>query len=480
MIKKIVCAVCAAAMMISVCGCGNRSADTDDGVPTLVWFVPGDSQRDTAAVMEEVNKLIEPKIGAKLDLKMIDEGAFSEKMSMKMASDEAFDLCFTGYVNQYKSGIDVGGFLELTDLIEKYGQDLKKDLPDYVLESAKEKGGIYAIPNMQVMANVEGVFFFEEYANKYGIKSGAEYKDITEMEPYFEKVKQDYPNVYPVADSPVGQYLFDYSVVNQKPNVYVSDKEENGYKLQSALDMKEYEQGLKAAKSWYDKGYLRSDIDTAVNNRTEDLRAGKYASFLGRWKPGIEDDHKNMYGQKTVFVSSGSKRLTVARDTMTAISRTSKNPEKAMQFLNLINTDKELYNLICYGIEGKHYEKLDGEYIRPIENSGYRQLACWKFGNQFNAYLLEGQEPDIWEQTRKLNDSASKASTFGFSFDETPVKSEEAQCRAIVNEYNGITYGSSDYTKLLSEYKSRLENAGLDRIIEEAQRQLDEWVKENK
>ena len=151
-----------------------------------------------------------------------------------------------------------------------------------------------------------------------------------------------------------------------------------------------------------------------------------------------------------------------------------------MQFLNLINTDKELYNLICYGIEGKHYEKLDGEYIRPIENSGYRQLACWKFGNQFNAYLLEGQEPDIWEQTRKLNDSASKASTFGFSFDETPVKSEEAQCRAIVNEYNGITYGSSDYTKLLSEYKSRLENAGLDRIIEEAQRQLDEWVKENK
>lgn len=35
MIKKIVCAVCAAAMMISVCGCGNKSADTDDGVPTL-------------------------------------------------------------------------------------------------------------------------------------------------------------------------------------------------------------------------------------------------------------------------------------------------------------------------------------------------------------------------------------------------------------------------------------------------------------
>ena len=78
MIKKIVCAICAAAMMILVCGCGNNSADKGDGVPTLVWYVPGDSQRDTAAVMEAVNKLIEPKIGAKLDLKMIDEGAFSE------------------------------------------------------------------------------------------------------------------------------------------------------------------------------------------------------------------------------------------------------------------------------------------------------------------------------------------------------------------------------------------------------------------
>lgn len=479
MTKKFLCIIITCIIAISVCSCGKTAKDSD-GVPTLIWYVPGDSQKDMPEVMKAANKIIEKKIGAKLDLKMIDESAFSEKMSMKMASNEVFDLCFTGYINQYKPGVDVGGFLELTELINKYGKEMRKELPDYVFDSAKEQGGIYAVPNMQVMANVEGIFFFEDIAQKYGIKEGMEFKNITELEPYFEEIKKNEKNVYPICNGAAQFYLLDYTPVNQNPTIYIKNDAKPGDKLQLVYDMDEYKQGLETTKRWYDKGYIRPDVDTAANNKTEDLRAGRYASFQGRWKPGIENDHKSMYGRKTVFVSSGHKLLTVARDTMTAVSSTSKNPEKAMQLLNLVNTDKELYNIICYGLEGKHYEKLDGEYIRLIENSGYSQLACWKFGNQFNAYLLEGQEPDIWKQTKALNDSASRATSYGFSFDENGVKSEEAQCAAVVGEYSSLGNGSGDYEKLLPECRKRLKNAGVDVIIDAAQKQLDDWFKNNK
>ena len=41
--------------------------------------------------------------------------------------------------------------------------------------------------------------------------------------------------------------------------------------------------------------------------------------------------------------------------TMMAISTASKNPERAMMFLNLLNTDPYLMTLLNYGVEGVHY-----------------------------------------------------------------------------------------------------------------------------
>ena len=49
---------------------------------------------------------------------------------------------------------------------------------------------------------------------------------------------------------------------------------------------------------------------------------------------------------------------------MQAISRTSKNPEIAMKFLEMFNTDKYLNNLINFGIEGTHYVKVADNVIK--------------------------------------------------------------------------------------------------------------------
>ena len=70
---------------------------------------------------------------------------------------------------------------------------------------------------------------------------------------------------------------------------------------------------------------------------------------------------------------------------MIGISRTSKNPEKAFKFIELVNTDKDLYNLICFGIEGKHYNLDENGRVVFNDQGGYIPKACWKFGNQFNA-----------------------------------------------------------------------------------------------
>ena len=43
-----------------------------------------------------------------------------------------------------------------------------------------------------------------------------------------------------------------------------------------------------------------------------------------------------------------------ARGALTAVNAQTKHPEKAVEFLNLVNTDEYLRNLLNYGIEGEH------------------------------------------------------------------------------------------------------------------------------
>ena len=45
------------------------------------------------------------------------------------------------------------------------------------------------------------------------------------------------------------------------------------------------------------------------------------------------------------------------------ISSTSKNPEKAMEFLNLMYSNPEISNLLMNGIEGQEYQKVSDRII---------------------------------------------------------------------------------------------------------------------
>ncbi|MDR3146429.1 MAG: DUF3502 domain-containing protein [Treponema sp.] len=142
----------------------------------------------------------------------------------------------------------------------------------------------------------------------------------------------------------------------------------------------------------------------------------------------------------------------------------------------LVNTDKYLYNLITQGIEGKHYTKIDANFIRPIPNSGYAPNADWMYGNQFLAYFKEGQNVTDWDDTMTMNKSAKASPALGFAFDSVPVQTELASVSAVVKEYElSLSTGAVDPARVLPEFLDKLRGAGSERIIAEVQRQLDAW-----
>lgn len=451
----------------------------------LVWYVGGSGpQADTPAVLEEISKYLKEKINASLKIVENDWGSYDQKMQMVIASQEKFDLCYTAHwSNNFYNNVSKNAFLELDELVDKYAAELKTAIPQGGWDAAKVKGKIYAVPNMQIWAMTNGLAIVKEYADKYNFDVNS-IKSLKDIEPLLAAIKKDNPKMYPFAHSKGGALDFltfsmgyDELVGRHIPGAVKLD--DQGLKVINQFELPQVQEHYKMMYNWNKKGYIRPDAAT-VNDLAPELKAGKHAvGFVGTVKPGDEVNLKNTYGGKDVVVVPISESWLPTSGitaTMTAVSRTSENPDRAMEFLNLVNADKNLYNLITMGIDGKHYEKVDDTYIRPIKDSAYNPNADWMYGNQFNAFLKEGQEKDVWEKTDALNKSAKPSVAIGFAFDPSNIQNEIASVSAVVKEYElSLDTGSIDPEKVLPEFIKKLEQAGSKTIIAEVQKQVDAW-----
>ena len=202
----------------------------------------------------------------------------------------------------------------------------------------------------------------------------------------------------------------------------------------------------------------------------------------GAMKPGNEVDTEAFTGFPVVDIQTAPAYISTSgiTATLTSISKTSKDPARAMMFYDLMFADKALYNLMCFGIEGTHYKKISDDTVEAIADSGYNPSTDWQFGNQFNAFYRKGQQPGIWEETMKLNESAAPSPLLGFSYDKEPMKSENAQIDAIVAQYlPGLITGTLNPEKALPELNEKLLKAGLEKVMTDAQTQIDAWRSES-
>lgn len=465
----------------------NETGSSEKEEPVeLIWYLIGSPQEDEASVEAAVNEILLESINATLDMRVLDWGEYDQKMQLKMASGEAFDICFSSlaWVNKYVDGVNKGAFMPLDDLLAEHAPNYYKMIPEKYWEATKINGDIYCAINYQTMASMGGVFMPKKMVDKYNFDY-ENVKTAKDLEPYLEAIRDNEPGMYPAltkewitfyypeGDTPihdVGGYLAynttDYSIKNEFSEEDIFS--ENVFRFM---------------RDWYLKGYFRKDA-ASVTEVESDLKIMKYGVWPGTYKPGVEVELSNKYGYEIVAVPM-TKPVIQTRSVlsgMNVISRTSKNPEKAMALIEQVNTNKELYNLLAFGIEGKHYQKIDDQTIEKIEGGGYWSGIAWEFGNQFNAYYTKGQKPGIWEETIAMNEAAISSPTLGFMYvPSEEVKAIDATNETIQKEYiAGLTTGTLDPDKYLPILREKLKkNDPDDKLIKEAQEQLDAWLTKN-
>lgn len=445
----------------------------------LIWYY-GVSQvsPDQKLIEDEVNKIVKEKINATVKLRPVDFGSYTTKLNTASAAGEKFDLVWTAnWAFNYDENVKKGAFIPLDELLEKHAPETKKAIPSFTWDATKYQGEIYAVPNYQTITSRYGVSLRKDLVDKYGFDTSS-VKRLEDLEPFLKQVKENEKGIVPLMLTGPGTVFEPFMYGFDDSGVRIGDDTFQSNWLEQTPEYKSF---VELMRGWFEKGYINDDASTV--KQIDSIYNGKYATGLeSAMKPGYEAEKKASNGGYDVIgipLTEATTRRTSNITTLTAISRTSANPDRAMMLIELVNNDPELYNLLSFGIEGKHYEKVEDNTVKIGANAGYR-AQNWVFGNVFNGYLVEGQAADTWEETKKLNESAFVQPTFGFAFDDTNIKAEYANVMAVKAEYQPLLMtGTVDPDKYLPEYLEKLRNAGAEKVQAELQKQLDAWVAEN-
>ncbi|MGO4546246.1 extracellular solute-binding protein [Paenibacillus sp. 2TAB23] len=449
---------------------------------TVAYFEFGSVPKDQLLVEEEINKITKAKMNTTVKLLPISISTWQNQVNLMLTSNEKLDLMplfGTTYANQ----VAKGQLVELDDLLAKQGTGIIEALgPDYA-NAAKVSGKTYAVPTIRDLAQSYGFQIRKDFVDKYNLNLD-QVKKLEDLEPILKTIKENEPTMIPLVNSagqsPIGP-ISTRDSLGDDMGVLLNNGQD--LKVVNWFETEEYAAILKKMREWYQAGYIGKDAVTNKESTSDLIKSGKGSGNLANMKPGYDVQETRQAGMPIVSVEMMppvAKTSTVT-NVMWGIAKNSKNPEKAMQFLNLMYTDKEIVNLLDWGIEGKHYVKVSDnviDYPQDVNagSVGYSGTG-WLFGNQFLSYIFKGDDEQLWEKMKEFNENAIKSKALGFTFDSSPVKTEFAAVTNVLSQYRvALECGALDPDKALPEFIAKLQDAGIDKVITEKQKQLDAWA----
>lgn len=487
-VTKVMSLLMAACMFATLTGCGSNEVDnvpseesskpvesssednaatetSKEEIPvediTLRIYANDAKGTDVDLVSEAVSELTQEKYGFSVEIVQFGAGEFNQKMPLALIGDEQVDIFFssgTTFVDYARSG----ALYDMTDLLEEH-PDLKDAVSTALWDGSAIDGRFYGVPTNKEAGNIWGFLASRKLIEENDIDV-TQIKELADWEDYLALCKEEghYGLMYPTSDWHTASAWYDDYC--QLTGMFMIPSEEGNDEICYWWMTEQAEEYVLLMQDWADKGYIASD---ALTNNKYDVNVETFGLMGLCAGPRFDVDW--------VCVPMTEVRLTNGRGAMQCIAAKSEYPEQAMQFLEMWYTDPEVENLMVYGIEGKHYNLVDG-FAEKVEGANTMYLMqSWKGGNMLISTPAKGNPENIWEEYQAWNDKAIVTKTATFTADTTAVAAEIAAVDAVVAEYKNllITGMSGDPLGTLEEFRAALKEAGVDTVIAELQAQWD-------
>jgi len=480
-------------------------AETD--VLDIYWVGNTDVPEIRAEVEAAINEYIEPKIGANVVFHIINWDDWKTDV-VDVLTDKStrmyakMDLVFTADWEYYGDLVEAKALLDLEEQLETNGKDILASLPDGFINGVKVNGRIYAVPTKKELSVPQGFIVNKTAADAIGWDfTNGEIKTTADLEPWLEKYKQMFPDGYPylMDMNPAGRWvdepwINDWSGLTQNAITVKMAVQENGEFDETVYNIFETEEQEAHIRLMYDfaqKGYIKEDNAKMTKADAEAVfGSGNFLVFTqplkGNNTKGIEM-YTSLHKEGTEPFEVGEiimqpKYIVTAHTagSMFAIPVTSQwNPDKSMQFLNLMHSDATLVNLMLFGVEGKNYTRLDEKKVELTDTPWYNvHGGAWTVGDVTLQYVLENEDPEKNELLIKFAEDAVETPSLGFRFNKKKLKAVDPVNQVLSEYADPLMCGMVDPDnpeKGIEALRKALKEAGIDDLVAAAQKQYEQW-----
>lgn len=489
----------------------SAAGDNNDSehVTLKILYSGHGPQADTQKVFNLFNeKLAKYLPNTTVDITVVNSAQYEERLRLMLSAGEQIDVANLGSGSgnskndlavEAKKGtlLPLDGYLEKTPVLKEF-------IPDMVWDKSKVSGQTYMVASYGPISDkFIGLKFQKELTDKY-------FPNIGELEAtlvndngrvkqqtydlltgYLETLKNNGEirrgvSVETMRWLPERAY---YSFYNY---AFVAEKEDQDVKVLHFFEQPDVKMMYQTHSDWFKAGYVERDILSMQNRRQYEKKLdGNVLAMTSQYItapdfPAIDTDllDSASYGYPVKTVS-WAKNYFVSPSIPVGfiIPVTSKHPERAMKYLEAVNTNYELIELLTYGIEGEHFTRDEVGKPVPIVSSQEQTRYSWPSGfagsmlaptdinkDPYSDYVREYQNPQALPIPLK-----------NFKLNVDPIKNELAQYDAVRNEYELALYsGATDnWEETHRMMIDKMNKAGLPKIMQEIQNQVDAYRQEN-
>ena len=489
---------------MSLTACGNSGADAStateaaDGqeAPTQATLVLyGDpTPRMSDFIANEFHDKVLEAINVDVTVQYLpwSENA-GGKTELMLSSGEKF-VAWTDTAFLSKC-VSKGYYADLTEAAKLYAGDLKKNCGgEEAFDTWKVDGKLYALPfgNKPNAGENYVITVRQDILEEVGM---TELKTLEDIEAFYKLATEKHPDMIGFGRGGILPQMVNGAIESDmnvfRLNNFVST---DGNKLDDPTvynyyASEEYKQACQIFRKWYQDGLIPSYVMSNGSQIDAEFMAGKALFAAGasyrvfEYMDAVRKADPNAVF-KNYYIGDQTKKPLMSRGTYSTAFAVSANVEGRelegyVKLINLLQSSQEWVDFILYGVEGKDYTLSDDGVVKPINTDTL--FETWLPDNinfrRWPDYVTDEQI----ETYKNWNEGCLPQKDIGFAFDMTPVQTEYAQMQAVEQEYfNPITNGLVDYDEAIDEALKKLEEAGIDRFLEEYQRQFDEFYESKK
>ena len=445
---------------------------------------------DLQEVEDAVNEISVPEIGVRVHFVTVAISEMMTKLPLLAASNEKMDLVQSGLLTTPSILASQGLIQPMTD----YLSDAMKEKAGVMLHAGMIGDDIYAYPGTLYSSGCALFLYDKALAEEYNIEIPEILTTPEDYDKLFSQIVESGMPQYAVSmgDGVAAEMSYGNIFDTLGDSTYIANgcvlDVENGTTVENWYATDEYKQNCEMHRDWFEKGYALPDSISNGYAVFDSMMQGQVFGFFGRCSAGSNVAYWSAQTGKelgSIPIGTGEYLLDTASTMNTAwsISSSSENPQKTADFLELMYNNLDITNLMDLGIEGKHYVVNEGSHIVDYPEGvdagsvGYGH-TIGTYGDQKGAYFRAPLTDEFVDNLDLWGPENAKVSRFmGYNFDTSSVSSEITAVIAEIGKYGpALNVGTVDTEEMLPTFLDALEAAGMSKIIEENQRQLDEWL----